>query len=192
MRSLLFIAAVAFIVTNLDDLVVLTAFCGHERYRLREIALGQYLGFGTLVGISLVVGVGASRFFPEHVRWLGAFPIAVGGLWLLRRRYGPGSDASSRLEDGSTARSRTGLVAGVGIADGADNLSVYVPLFAVLGVADTVVVVAMFLVAAGLWVLFARWLASRRPLADRLDTYGDVVLPIVLITLGVVILLDVI
>lgn len=193
MFSLVSIAVIVFLVTNLDDLIVLIAFCGHERYRLREIILGQYLGFGLLVVVSLVGGVGASRFFAEHVRWLGVFPIAVSVFWFLRTRDRSGSDASRRRLGGeSNARSRTGLVAGVGLADGADNIAVYVPLFAVLELMDTVIVIGTFLIAAGTWVLFARWLASRPLLADRLDTYGDVVLPIVLMGLGVLILGEVI
>lgn len=189
MLSLLSIAVVAFVVTNLDDLVVLTAFCGHERYRLREILLGQYLGFGLLVAVSLVGGVGAARYFAESVRWLGILPIVVGLVWYVRARERSGSDASIRqVAVGSNAKSRTMIVAGVGFTDGADNIAVYVPLFAVFGLVETTLVAGIFLGAAGLWVLFARWLASQPLLATHLEKYGDIALPVILIGLGVVIL----
>jgi cadmium resistance protein CadD (predicted permease) len=193
MLSLVSIAVIAFIVTNLDDLVVLTAFCGHERYRLREILLGQYLGFGLLVAVSLVGGVGVARFFTEYVRWLGILPIFVGVVWYLRIPDRAERGASSQqVVVGSTARSRAMVVAGIGFADGGDNIAVYIPLFAAFELADTMLVAGIFLTAAGLWVLFARWLANHPLLAARLDEYGDLVLSIVLVGLGVVILTGVV
>jgi cadmium resistance protein CadD (predicted permease) len=189
MLSLVSIAIIAFVMTNLDDLVVLTAFCGHKRYRLREILLGQYLGFGVLVAVSLVGGVGVARFFTEYVRWLGILPIFVGIVWYLRIQDRTEHGASSQqVVVGSTARSRTMVVAGIGFADGGDNLAVYIPLFAAFESDEMMLVVGIFLAAAGLWVLFARWLANHPLLAARLDEYGEFVLPIVLFGLGVVIL----
>ncbi|TYL36185.1 cadmium transporter [Natronococcus pandeyae] len=193
MLSLVSIAVIAFIVTNLDDLVVLTAFCGHERYRLREILLGQYLGFGLLVAVSLVGGVGVARLFTEYVRWLGILPIFVGVVWYLRIRGQAERGASSQqVVVGSTSRSRAMVVAGIGFADGGDNIAVYIPLFAAFELDETMLVAGIFLTAAGLWVLFARWLASYPLLAAHLDEYGDLVLPIVLVGLGVVILAGVV
>ncbi|MES3516733.1 MAG: cadmium resistance transporter [Natronomonas sp.] len=189
MLSLVVIAVIAFVATNLDDLAVLTAFCGHERYRFREILLGQYLGFGLLVAVSLVGGVGVARFFTEHVRWLGILPIVVGAVWYLRTRDRTERAASDRpAVAGSASRSRTMVVAGVGVADGGDNIAVYIPLFAALGLDETILVAGIFLVAAGLWVLLARWLGSRQVVAARVEAYGDVVLPLVFVGLGVVIL----
>jgi cadmium resistance protein CadD (predicted permease) len=192
MLTLVLIAVVAFVVTNLDDLVVLTAFCGHERYRLQEILLGQYLGFGTLVGVSVVGGVGAATFLTDHVRWLGLLPITVGVYWYANARRSDGAASSRRPETQSSARTRAGLVAGIGITDGADNLGVYIPLFAAIEPFESTVVIAVFLLAAGVWVLFAHWLARRPLLADRLDEHSDTVVPIVLVSLGVVILADLI
>lgn len=192
MLTLVLIAVVAFVVTNLDDLVVLSAFCGHERYRLREILLGQYLGFGTLVGVSVVGGVGAATLLTDHVRWLGLLPLVVGVYWYANARRSDGDAPSRRIETQSSARTRAGLVAGIGITDGADNVGVYVPLFAAIEPTESTVVIVVFSVAAGVWVLFAHWLASRPPLADRLDEHSDTVVPVVLVSLGVVILADVV
>ena len=192
MFSLVALALIAFLITNVDDLVVLTAFCGHQRYRLQEVLLGQYLGFGLLVGVSIVAGVGVARMVESHVRWLGLLPIAVGVLWFLNTRARWGS-ARPRYQFGeeSTALGRAGVVAGIGLTNGADNIAVYVPLFAILAPGQTMVVSAVFLLAAGLWVLFAQWVSARPPLADRLSEYGDVILPLVLVGLGMAILGDV-
>lgn len=192
MLSLLVIAVIAFCVTNIDDLVVLTAFCGHERYRLREILMGQYLGFGLLVIVSLIGAIGATRYFTEYVRWLGLFPLAVGIVWLLQNGIrSDRNELNHPLGIASGPRSRAGLVASIGITDGADNIAVYVPLFTILPSHEVATVVGIFLIAAGMWVLFARWLAGRPFLVDRLNTYGDLVVPIVLVGLGVIILADV-
>ena len=192
MLSLVSLAIVAFVVTNLDDLVVLTAFSGHEQYRFREVLLGQYLGFGLLVAVSLVGGVGAATLFGDEVRLLGVLPVVVGVGWYARARRQTAGESRDQLVDGSNSVARIGLVAGVGLTDGADNVAVYVPLFAILEPGETVVVVGTFLIAAGGWVVFARWLSNRPLLSERLEAYGDVVVPVVLIGLGLVILMAVV
>ena len=192
MLSLLAIAVFAFCVTNLDDLVVLTAFNGHERFQFREILLGQYLGFGVLVALSLIGAIGATRYFTEHVRWLGLFPLAVGIIWLLQTKNQFEQEVFTHpLAFESGPNSRAGMIAGIGITDGADNIAVYVPLFAILQPQEVVSVVGIFLIAAGVWVFFARWLSERPFLVDRLHRYGDIVVPVVLMGLGIVILADV-
>jgi cadmium resistance protein CadD (predicted permease) len=182
------VAVVTFVVTNLDDLVVLTAFCSHERYRLREVLLGQYLGFGTLVAASLIAGAAVASLLEDHVRWLGLLPVGVGLLWYANARRGAGGPASNELPIGERPRSRIGVVAGIGIADGGDNVGVYVPLFAAVGTVEAAVVVRTFLVTAGVWVLLARWLAARPTLAGRLEEHGDVAVPAVLVGLGLAVL----
>ncbi len=188
MWSLVLVGVVAFVITNLDDLAVLTAFSGHASYRLREIICGQYVGFGFVVAVSVVGGVTAARLFAPYVRWLGLLPLVVGLIWLARVRYRNNRAVSSApIAVGSTSWSRTGLVASIGITDGGDNIAVYVPLFAVLTPGETGIIVGIFLVCAGLWVGFAAWLAARPTLAAWLDGYDDLIVPVVLIAIGLVI-----
>ncbi len=183
--TLVWIALLAFLATNLDDLVVLTTFAGHESYSRFELLVGQYLGFGALVFASVVAGVGLAGLIAAHVRWLGIAPVVIGVHWLWRET-GRSATTNGATTDGPLTR--IGTIAGVGVANGGDNIAVYVPLVAVLDHGATAFVVSVFLVVAGGWVLLADWLAGRPVLADRVGAHGDVLVPVVLIALGVSIL----
>lgn len=45
-------ATLAFLATNLDDMFLLAAFFAHPKFQTREVVLGQYLGFITLLVVS--------------------------------------------------------------------------------------------------------------------------------------------
>lgn len=189
MFTLLSLFVVAFIVTSLDDLVFLTAFCGYERYRFREVLVGQYVGFGVLLAVSLVGGTMVGRLFSDYARWLGLFPIVVGVAWFLRSRtHSIGTGTDHQASSNSTSWSRAGLVSGVAITDGSNNLAVYIPLFAVLEPGQTVFGVGILLSAVGIWVLIARWLADRPVLATRFEEYGSRLVSFVLVVIGVLVL----
>jgi len=56
----------------------------------------------------------------------------------------------------------TGLVsvAAVTIANGADNISVYTPMFRALGVADSLITIVVFAVLVAVWCAAGSWLGS--------------------------------
>lgn len=179
MWTLVGIAIITFVITNLDDLVVLTSFAGHEQFDRWDVLLGQYTGFSILLLASLLGGLTATTLVDDYVQWLGILPIFVGLIWMIRMNRN-----ARAWNDPDANGSRIGAVAGVGVANGADNIAVYVPLFAVLGGTETGIVVLVFLVAAGGLILVADWLSDRPVLADRLETHGDRLVPAVLIALG--------
>jgi cadmium resistance protein CadD (predicted permease) len=77
-------------------------------------------------------------------------------------------------------------VAGVTLANGGDNIGVYVPVFTV---ADSLwVYVAVFLVLVGVWCLAGWFLASRQVVARALAKWGHIALPVVLIVIGLLVL----
>jgi cadmium resistance protein CadD (predicted permease) len=81
------------------------------------------------------------------------------------------------------------FVATVTIANGGDNLGAYIPLFA--RSPELIAVFAMvFAAMTALWCALGYWLV-RHPIAGAgLRRYGHVLLPLVLISLGLVILND--
>lgn len=122
------LAVGVFAVTNIDDVLVLTVlFVSSERTgrpRPWGIVAGQYLGFTALLAASVAVYLGVVALDAALVRLLGVVPLALGlrGLWqTVRRRRHDGDDESP-----PTVRSMW-AVAGLTIANGADNISVYVP-----------------------------------------------------------------
>src|ERR1700722_1832994 len=146
--------------TNIDDLVVLTALFGSRGLERRRIVAGQYLGMAALVGVSAAIA-GGLVVVPD--RWVGLFGIVPLGLGVRGLRRG-------REHGASLVTSATG-VAGITIANGADNVSVYSPLFREAG-RGSVVYVAVFAVLVVVWLATAAFLASRGPVVAALDRFG--------------------
>jgi cadmium resistance protein CadD (predicted permease) len=182
-------AAAAFAATNLDDVVVLTAlFALAARggpLRARHVVAGQVLGLGTLVAAAWVAAAGLLLVPEEVVGLLGLVPLALGilGLAALLRETAPDDEPAPIV--GGTAG-----VAALTIAGGADNIAVYVPFFASQGASGAAVVVGTFAVLLAVWLLGARWLAGRPPVARLVGRWGHVAVPVVLIVLGVAILVQ--
>jgi cadmium resistance protein CadD (predicted permease) len=80
-------AIVAFISTNIDDLLLLMLWFGRSRRprQRRLIVVGQYLGFLALVALSLPGFFGAQFIDPAWLKWLGLLPIGLGIKVLLDR-----------------------------------------------------------------------------------------------------------
>ncbi|MFD5829718.1 cadmium resistance transporter [Lentzea sp. NPDC060358] len=172
-------AAGMFAATNVDDLVLLALFFARAGTAWKVVA-GQYLGFTGILAVAVLGALGAS-LLPEQVRpWLGLIPLALGlkAAWALWR--GGDSDDDRDPPPGVLA------VAGVTLANGGDNIGVYVPVFTVTDSLWLYVVV--FLVLVGVWCLAGWFLASRQVVAKALAKWGHVALPVVLVAIGLLVL----
>ena len=179
----------AFAVTNVDDMVVLTAlFSTSDRGGppRRQVIAGQYLGMAAIVAASILAALGLLVVPERYVRLLGLVPIALGARGLVRAR---GSSTSG--DDRPSAVPVRGIlgVAGVTVANGADNISLYTPLFRQAGLGSVVAYVVVFMVLVAVWCLAAVLLAGRGPAPALLDRVGHWLVPVVFIVIGVVILL---
>jgi cadmium resistance protein CadD (predicted permease) len=186
----------AFATTNIDGLVVLVLFFSQvgPRFRAREVVLGEYLGFSALTAASALGALGALLVPPEWLGLLGLVPIALG----LRRLAGGGSARASGQVDpeghgGTEARRATGgaptfEVAAATIANGGDNLSVYIPLFASLGPGALPEVFGVFCALVGAWC-YVGYRLGRHPLVARaVARRGQRLVPFVLVGVGVYVL----
>ena len=76
----------AFTATNIDDIFLLMIFISSLTYPIRHIILGQYLGIGSLIGIS-IVGSLITLVVPTYVVGLmGIAPIAIGLKHLIEKK----------------------------------------------------------------------------------------------------------
>ncbi len=125
---------------------------------------------GSLIGL-IVPGV--------WLGLLGLLPIAIGLGQLLRRRGG-GLTAAPTLRPASAA-----TVALVTLANGGDNLSLYIPLFSVHGAGEVAFFCVAFLGLTALWCGVALRLARRGTGLLRLaPRWTNLVLPYAMIALG--------
>jgi cadmium resistance transport/sequestration family protein len=186
----------AFTATNLDDIVILLLFFSqvNAAFRQRHIIAGQYLGFAALVFASLPGFFGRLIFPPEWIGMLGILPIAIG----IGRLLNADTDDSEELAAGQSEPSafssclspQTYSVAAVTVANGSDNISIYVPLFASSTLENLVVILGVFFTLVGVWCYAAYRLIQMRAIADSLTRYGNHLVPFVLIGLGVAILVQ--
>ena len=190
--SLIALGVTAFAATNLDDALVLLLFFGDRRYRARHVFIGQAVGVGLLVALSLVVALATVALPARVVGLLGLLPIAIGGKQLLDRRRDRG--AAPAAGDGLPPRAagwrQAAAVAGVTLANGGDNIGVYVPLFAARPAAQTALLLATFAALLLVWTFAGYALARRSALAGRLRRISGAVMPWVLIGLGATILAE--
>lgn len=188
---LLLTSIAAFASTNIDDIFLLMLFFGDRKYRPRQVVGGQYLGFVSLVAVSLLGSLLGILVDTLYIGLLGLLPVYLGikELWELSRK-GNEEGPSEKLSTTNRFHSPVLSVALVTFANGGDNIGIYVPLFAPLDWAERLWVIMIFLLMVALWCLIARYL-SRHPVAARaMDRYGHIVAPIILVLLGAYILYE--
>jgi cadmium resistance transport/sequestration family protein len=200
--SAVLVGVTSFIATNLDDIVVLVIFFSQvsATFRRRHIVFGQYLGFAALLLLSLPGYFGGLVLPKAWVGLLGLLPLGVGIGQLIK----PDADepdvqtvsllskskASMPIIVSSVLSPQTYQVAAVTIANGGDNIGIYVPLFASSTLPQLTVILSVFLVLVGVWCWLAERLTRQRAIALLLSRYGRRIIPFVLIGLGLYILID--
>ncbi|MEN3225133.1 MULTISPECIES: cadmium resistance transporter [Mycolicibacterium] len=181
-----------FIVTNIDDIIVLSLFFARgagQRGTTARITAGQYLGFAGILGAAVLVTLGAGAILPPGlIPYFGLIPLALGlrAAWEAWRATDGGDD------DAKVADKTVGVltVAGVTFANGGDNIGVYVPVFLSVGPAGVLAYCVVFLALVAVLIIAARFLATRRPIAEVLERWEHILFPIVLIGLGIFILIS--
>src|SRR5216684_2078510 len=108
-----------FAATNVDDLLLLSVFFA-RREPMRRVMAGQYLGFAGIVALSML-GFWAALAIPlSWLRFLGFLPLAIGIKRLLHIR---------KAEVPAASNFKVLSIAAITLANGGDNLGVYVPFF---------------------------------------------------------------
>ena len=151
---------------------------------------GQYLAFAGILAVAIGIAFGASFLPKEAIPYLGLIPITIGlrdawQLWKNRQRGDEGAQTET-AQSGPTVRK----VAATTFGNGGDNIGVYVPVFDTVGTRGTIVYAAVFLVLVGVWCVAGRFFASRPVIAKALSRWGHILLPGVLITIGLLILIQ--
>jgi cadmium resistance transport/sequestration family protein len=191
---------VTFAATNVDDILVLVMFFSqvNTSFRPHHVVLGQYLGFTTLVGVSLF-GFLVSLVIPRPwIGLLGFVPLWMGlrQLWPPHQVRASGAVKHPTSPLSTPSRFRHFLdpqifkVTTVTIANGGDNIGIYTPLFASSSVGRLSILLVVFFTLVGIWCLIGYGLTRQPIVAMTMTRYGHILVPFVLIGLGVLILLE--
>jgi cadmium resistance protein CadD (predicted permease) len=188
MIKIAIIATVAFAATNIDDAFVLLAFFASPKIKDAHIVVGTYVGMAILVIAAMLLSAVARLLFPNDLGLLGVLPILIGLRQLWTAWSERGSDTGTDIID---ITPRAGafevieLVAIRTIANGGDNIAVYIPLFAAQSRSAEILTCFVFAVLVGVWCLGASWMGEHSTLGAPIRRWGRWITPAVLISLGV-------
>lgn len=188
----------AFVATNIDDLIILMLFFAqvNSTFRRQDIYVGQYLGFVAIVLLSLPGFFGGLLISKPLIGLLGFVPIVLGIRSLIHSQ--DDEIQAVNLSDNLHQKSwinriispQVLSVAAVTLANGGDNISIYISLFASQTFASLSVIISVFFACVGVWCLIADWLSKHQAISPTLTRYSHVLVPIVLIGLGIYILVE--
>ncbi|MBS1217576.1 MAG: Cadmium resistance transporter [Proteobacteria bacterium] len=190
------IAVVVYVSTNIDDLLILAVFFADPRMRAGAVIVGRFIGLAVLVLASAAAALLALAVPEGWIALLGCVPLFL-GLRLLPPLLDRREDGDNGAEEPGTAAAQGTLqrgfiaqalaVAGVTLANGGDNLGVYIPLFATAPQAIAIYV-AVFAVMTAAWCALGYAIVNNPLIGSRIRRHGHVLLPVVLISLGLYIL----
>jgi len=175
------LAVIAFALTNIDDLLIISVYFADPSFKKSAIVIGQYVGVLTLVFISSA-GFALGKFIdPQWLRFLGVVPFLLGAkqLWELFREK-EDEDGDTELQSGQSFWK----VAAVTIANGGDNIGVYTPLFAKLTLGLFLLYLSVFALMIALWCALAFYLVRHPLIKNTFSKYGHILLPVFLMLLG--------
>ena len=183
-----------YISTSIDYLIVLIILFAQlsQNKQKWHIYAGQYLGTGLLVGVSLFAAY-VVNFVPEEwmVGLLGLIPIYLGIRFAI---VGEGEEEeeeeiTKRLEQ-SKANQLFWTVTLLTISSGGDNLGIYIPYFASLDWAQTLVALLVFAIGVLIFCELSRVLSSIPLISETIGKYKRIIVPLVFILLGLYIMYE--
>lgn len=186
----IFVAVTAFVATNLDDLFVLIAFFARKDIHIVSVVVGQYIGVLLLIILSSFAYFFKFIIPTSYISLLGLLPIAIGlkNLWNLKHNAHSKSflNKSVRKNEKNLEISHynTLKVALVTFANGGDNIGVYAPLFASSTIIQVFLTSSIFMAMVGLWCIISYFMVSNKIIGYKLEKYGHIILPFVLIFIG--------
>jgi cadmium resistance transport/sequestration family protein len=206
-------AFISFISTNIDDLFVLMLLFTqiNSVMKKRHIVIGQYLGIGILIAISIIGALGVALFPKEYVGLLGLVPIYLGIKAYIEHKKdikeientceGEHEDYNSEEETNAQDNSLITFtksfvnpsivkVAAVTVANGGDNIGIYISMFARMSFADILITVVIFTLLIALWCFISLKLSEYPAIQRSIEMNKHVFVPVVFIGLGIFILIE--
>lgn len=204
-ETLILIVA-SFVGTNIDDLFINMLFFSGVETKADKISifLGKYVGTGILMLFSFLIAFGMQSLPQNFAGYLGFVPICLGireiaGAFKSKRDANPSNNPSSSANgiasnsaSSSAKKSAHQLItaAVITIANGADNVGVYIPLFAGFAMWQIILTAVIFSILVAVWCCLGESLANLHFFRKLLTKYKAVIVPVVYISLGAYILMD--
>jgi cadmium resistance protein CadD (predicted permease) len=191
----------AFVATNIDDLFILMAFFAKSNFPTSQVVLGQYVGMGLLLGVSLGGSLIALVIPLNLIGLIGLVPIVIGvrDLLDLRRKTDDDepytNDTQEEIVKKLSQRKWTSYLPFLTVAtitfSGVEEIGIYTSIFvAYNGLVEIITIISVVMVLTGVWCGIAAYLVNRTFLAIRFRHISENILPFILIGLGIYILVE--
>ena len=182
MVKIMLLAAVSFAATNIDDMLlnmVFFAACSSKSERY-SVVTGKFLATALMVATATLGGMGMQTFADRYVWLLGFVPLILGTKELisLLKKEDDGDNISFSAKNTVFSTLR------ITLASGADNIGVYVPLFASVEIVQMAVCAVVFFALTGLWCFIAYRLTEFPAVQKTIGEYRKIIVPVVYIALG--------
>lgn len=180
----------SFIGTNIDDIFIDTLLFAQAdtKRQVRAVVIGKYIGIGMLVLLSFWGACFLQTIPEKYIGFLGLIPIAFGlKEWMEDRK--PEIDSAGNEERPDISKGLLFRVSLLTIANGADNIGVYIPLFAGYDLGQMTIVIVIFALMIALWCFMGKKLSDLPVLRNLLIKNRHIIVPVVLISLGIYILI---
>lgn len=183
-------AIVSYIATSIDYIVILVVLFTQMKKRkngVRDIVLGQYLGFTILIVISLLAAFGLAFIPQQWIGLLGLIPIFI-GLKVLFEKDEEDEEDEEILESTNRFSSFILSVTVIMLAAGGDNLGVYIPYFTVLNTIELIVTIVIYYIAAAVLLYLCQRVSAVKGISETVEKYEKIIVPIVFLALGIMIM----
>ena len=175
-----------FVATNIDDIFLLLALFADPRLRGRQVVAGQLLGMLAIIGATVAASAVAVALASKYVGLLGIAPLAIGVARLVRRDAS--DDDANEPPTNLGSASKLLAVTTITVANGGDNVAIYIPVFATQNLPNQLILSATFLVLTAVWCWLGHALVQHPTLGAPIRRYAGPATPYVLIALGLYIL----
>src|SRR5690625_721849 len=187
-------AVISYIATSIDYIVILVVLFAQMKKKngsVRDIVLGQYLGFTILIGVSLLAAFGLALIPQQWIGLLGLVPILIGLKVLFEKEDDEDDDDEENEEMLESTNRFSSLILSVAVimlAAGGDNLGVYIPSFTTLNTFELVVTIVIYYVAAAELLYLCRRISAVKGVSETVEKYEKIIVPIVFVILGIMIM----
>ena len=193
MLQTIFSAIAVYISTSIDYLFILLIIFSQSQTKkgLRQIYLGQYLGTGILVAVSLFAAYVLNFILQDWIiGLLGLIPIYLGiRVAMIGEEEAEEEEVVEKLKSGGSSR-LFWTVSLITIASGGDNLGIYIPYFASISFSEIIIALVVFAISIAVLCYISYQLAKISFVAETLEKYERIIVPVVFIGLGFFILIE--
>ena len=186
--TLVGLTTIAFVATNLDNLILLVTWLLDAGARKSNVLIGLASSMTIIMLVAYCVGWvadAAAGGYLDYLGYLGVVPLTLGVFKLTQVVRGQASGVTVPQAPLAALGYTT-----TQLANGGDTIAVFAPLLADTQQRLDWLMLATVAVLVGIWFGVAQWLASQAHRLPFLEKYAEMITALVMIVVGFYILAD--